>query len=284
MLAKLLASASQLQQQSHTDPTLHPALAQQFCQNPWQPHHQHLAAASLQQQQQQQQVQAQQQVMHSLPPPAHSTRSSAADSGARRWDEAGSGPSHGSTFMGGLPGLQQVHPWSSLPPAAAMASAAAAPTCAGMGEQGDKAGPHQAAAAAQVLGEDLGEALPLGFSDSPRVPVVISPTFSSQELNILLEVGGQAHLSDPASAAVAGLCSLPVKAMLCCACSAMLLVSIWPLLRGSSLLATAEDHVLGWMGQQSGVLQAGCSSCDAAAQGGTPLSSLADAEPYRFLP
>ena len=241
VLAKLLASASQLQQQSHTDPTMHPALAQQFCQNPWQPHHQHLAAASLQQQQQQ--VQAQQQVMQSLPPPAHSTRSSAADSSARRWEEAGLGPSQGSTFMGGLPGLQQVHPWSSLPPAAAMASAAAAPTCAGMGEQGDKAGPHRAAAAAQVLGEDLGEALPLGFSDSPRVPVVISPTFSSQELNILLEVGGQAHLSDPAWAAVAGLCSLPLKAMLCCACSAMLLVSIWPLLK-----------ILSWVGWVSRVV------------------------------
>ena len=181
VLAKLLASASQVQQQSHQDPTLHPALAQQDCHSPWQPHHQHLAAASLQQQQQQ--------AMQPLPPPAHSTRSSAADASARGWDEAGSGPSHGPTLMGGLPGLQQVHLWSSLPPAAAMASAAAAPTCAGMSEQGDKAGPHQAAAAAQVLGEDLGEALPLGFSDSPRVPVVISPTFSSQELNILLEVG-----------------------------------------------------------------------------------------------
>ena len=212
VLAKLLASASQLQQHSHLDPTLHPALAQQFCQNPWQAHHQHLAADSLLQQQHQ--AQAQQQVMQQLPPPAHSTRSSAADTSARRWDEAGAGPGHGPTFLGGLPGLQQVHPWSSPPPAAAMASAAAAPTSAGMGEQGDKARPHQAAAAAQVLGEDLGEALPLGFSDSPRVPVVISPTFSSQELNILLEVGGWAHLGVPAWAAVAGLCSLHVKATL----------------------------------------------------------------------
>ena len=177
VLAKLLASASQQQQHCHTDPSVYPALAQQVGHHPWQA-------------QQQQQAQAQQQMMQPLPPPAHSTRSSAADTSARRWDDAGSGPTHGPTFMGGLPGLQQVHPWSSLPPAAATASAAAAPTSAGVGEQGDKAGPHQAAAAAQVLGEDLGEALPLGFSDSPRVPVVISPTFSSQELNILLEVGG----------------------------------------------------------------------------------------------
>ncbi len=223
--------------------------------------------------------------MGPLPPPAHSTRSSAADTIARRWDEAGSGPSHGPTFMGGLPGLQQVHPWSSLPPVAAMASAAAAPTCAGMSEQGDKAGPHQAAAAAQVLGEDLGEALPLGFSDSPRVPVVISPTFSSQELNILLEVGGHPHLSAPAWAASAGLCSLHVKAILCCGCSAMLPVSIGASPGDSSLLGTAKAPLAGWDGSAGWCASAWLHELNrAATQGGSPLSSLAAAEPYRIHP